>query len=353
MDEDSIDELIPVRNVDFVNLKNINYEITSISTITMELIGSGGFAQVYLNQTTGFVTKVIDREFEHGIRDYYVANVCKHPSIISMFNLRLNDDFCLCYDMPYYQSDLGHYLEQCMNVPTSDLERIKIAKNIVEGVNYLHNCGYTHNDISKGNVLIDRDGHAVITDFGLALINLGDYDSVPHDLQEFDDVQHHVLNLESLGDTAPWNDDFYICVDYDDWQVGLLLYQLTIQSTIDVVDGCFNRYERCIRTITNLIVPKKAHQYCSYLDCCQLCQHMTQCDVIAKLHSLGHFNEELITLTATYMIPKIRKRTPFVLPCLPTDPEIRASVLPKSDYVMYQDLPSTIKTLNDLFKTKC
>ena len=44
------------------------------------------------------------------------------------------------------------------------------AYDIARGLQYLHDSGLAHGNLHPGNILVDNDGHARITDFGLSVI---------------------------------------------------------------------------------------------------------------------------------------------------------------------------------------
>ena len=46
--------------------------------------------------------------------------------------------------------------------------KLRIAKDVCEGMRFLHSCQVMHNDLKSTNVLIDQDGRAKITDFGIS-----------------------------------------------------------------------------------------------------------------------------------------------------------------------------------------
>jgi serine/threonine protein kinase len=53
---------------------------------------------------------------------------------------------------------------------------VRLGWEVAEGLSALHKAGVTHRDLKPGNILLDKDGHAVITDYGLAYdMNENDY----------------------------------------------------------------------------------------------------------------------------------------------------------------------------------
>ncbi|KAG1884241.1 kinase-like domain-containing protein [Suillus subluteus] len=48
-------------------------------------------------------------------------------------------------------------------------QKLKLLKQVVDGLRYLHEKGVIHGDLTSTNVVIDRDGNAFLADFGLSL----------------------------------------------------------------------------------------------------------------------------------------------------------------------------------------
>ncbi len=59
-----------------------------------------------------------------------------------------------------------NFLEDTKEIPESKIKEIFIQ--IVEGVKYIHEKNYYHGDLKLENIVIDKDGHVRIIDFGLA-----------------------------------------------------------------------------------------------------------------------------------------------------------------------------------------
>ena len=49
-----------------------------------------------------------------------------------------------------------------------DADKCRIAVETVLGMRYIHGRGYMHRDLKPSNILLSKDGHARISDFGLA-----------------------------------------------------------------------------------------------------------------------------------------------------------------------------------------
>ncbi|KAG2143532.1 kinase-like domain-containing protein, partial [Suillus bovinus] len=48
-------------------------------------------------------------------------------------------------------------------------QKLKLLKQVVDGLKYLHEQGVIHGDLTSKNVVIDNDGNAFLTDFGLSV----------------------------------------------------------------------------------------------------------------------------------------------------------------------------------------
>ena len=48
------------------------------------------------------------------------------------------------------------------------LQKLKLFREITDGLRCLHKTGIVHRDLKPSNVLIDIDGHAKLTDFGIS-----------------------------------------------------------------------------------------------------------------------------------------------------------------------------------------
>jgi hypothetical protein len=65
----------------------------------------------------------------------------------------------------------GHSLADCLKRDgrfTDCREAVALAVQIAEGLAAIHEQGIIHRDLKPGNVLLDKDGSAYVTDFGLA-----------------------------------------------------------------------------------------------------------------------------------------------------------------------------------------
>lgn len=89
-----------------------------------------------------------------------------HPNVVPIYDAG-EVEGRVYYTMAYIDGpDLRHYVDKGGLPPLATALRLFVQ--IVAGVAHAHQNGIIHRDLKPANVLIDRDGRARVTDFGLA-----------------------------------------------------------------------------------------------------------------------------------------------------------------------------------------
>jgi len=147
-------------------------------------LGVGGMGRVYEAEHVALgvrrALKVFSTVSEHSefLRKRFVAEGriladLQHPRIVRVYDLVVDEDS----DTAYFEMDLvlspNGQPRTLADEQRDGVGEEKIAgwfRDICEGLAYIHSQGVVHRDISLDNVMIGSDGHAVITDFGVAKI---------------------------------------------------------------------------------------------------------------------------------------------------------------------------------------
>ena len=147
------------------------------------LLAQGGMARVYravdVRLKRYVVVKVIDPPF-HNDPDYVmrfereaqaIARL-DHPNIVRLYRFDEQDDWLYMAMQHVDGADLGTvlagYRADGEFMEPDDASRI-IAE-VCSALDYAHQKGIIHRDVKPANILLDRQGHAFLTDFGLALL---------------------------------------------------------------------------------------------------------------------------------------------------------------------------------------
>ncbi|KAI5887493.1 kinase-like protein [Schizophyllum commune H4-8] len=158
----------------------------------------------------------------------------KHALIIKLF-ASFHDESDLYMVLEHHLCDLhtrmSHYHGRDMSFP-SELLRFYMAE-LCTAVVGLHAIGIAHRDIKPENILIDRDGHIVLCDFGLAAermprINHGTEFISPSWVRDGNAIEHAFNDGHMVGTpyyTAPeillgWDHGFAV----DWWGVGAVMF---------------------------------------------------------------------------------------------------------------------------------
>lgn len=150
-------------------LNNGNYEV-------QKLIGKGGMATVYLgyqkNVDRQVAIKVLSAQasMDAGFKERFELEAktiarLQHPHILPLYDYGSEED--ILYLVMAYLSG-GTLEKRIANGEMTLAEIERILREIGGAIDYAHRHGIIHRDIKPANILFDGEGHAVLTDFGIA-----------------------------------------------------------------------------------------------------------------------------------------------------------------------------------------
>jgi serine/threonine protein kinase len=146
-------------------------------------VGAGGMAHVYRALDTKLQRYVALKVIAPDLRaqsDYHVRfereaqSIARldHPNIVHIYRVGEADDLYYMAMQYIEGADLGWLIEDYRNdgelMTTSDV--LRIVRDIGAALDYAHSKNVIHRDVKPGNIIIDKLGHAILTDFGLALL---------------------------------------------------------------------------------------------------------------------------------------------------------------------------------------
>ncbi len=142
-------------------------------------LGRGGMAMVYLAHDISLNRKVaikvmspalgVDPDMaERFIREAQTSASLSHPNIIQVYAVKQTPD--ISYFVMKFIS--GRPLDSLMEEvgPMNCTMAQTILTQVAAGLGYGHKKGIVHRDVKPGNVMIDEDGWAIVTDFGIAKV---------------------------------------------------------------------------------------------------------------------------------------------------------------------------------------
>ena len=142
-------------------------------------LGRGGMATVYLAHEISLdrkvAIKVMSPAMLHGMgmverfkREARTAANLSHPNIIPIYSVREVEGLIFCVIKLVQGTALDVIMKELGQLPVPMIQGI--LAQVGGALGYAHRHGVIHRDIKPGNILIDDEGWAVITDFGIAKV---------------------------------------------------------------------------------------------------------------------------------------------------------------------------------------
>jgi len=142
-------------------------------------LGAGGMAAVYLAHEIALDRKVAIKVMSPGIlmekgmldrfkQEAVTIAALKHPSIIGVHAVEHHGQLHF-FVLEYVDGgSLSDVIKRCgpLPVPVAAAWFAQVA----EALDYAHRRGVIHRDIKPANILLDSDGNAIVTDFGIAKV---------------------------------------------------------------------------------------------------------------------------------------------------------------------------------------
>jgi len=143
----------------------------------IEEVGAGGMGQVY-KAIDGSLGKTValklvrarsgpqEQTSERFRRELMLAQEVTHPNVCRVYDLG-EIDGTLFISMEYVEGQSLDDLIQSVGT-LSTKQTIALGRQICAGLEAIHSRQIVHRDLKPANIMVDRAGHAILMDFGLA-----------------------------------------------------------------------------------------------------------------------------------------------------------------------------------------
>jgi len=174
-------------------------------------IGAGGMADVWLAEDTHLqrqvALKVLHRRYlqdqqfvERFQREAEHAAGLQHPNVVAVFD-RGQDGEVNYIAMRYVK---GPTLKELIDRGLTPEQAVPLVRQVLEAARFAHRNGIVHRDLKPQNVIVDEEGKAVVTDFGIAragvseITQTGSVMGTPHYLSPEQAQGHDVTSVSDL-----------------------------------------------------------------------------------------------------------------------------------------------------------
>ncbi|TSK18038.1 RAC-gamma serine/threonine-protein kinase [Bagarius yarrelli] len=219
----------PTTQIEIVNDEEMDTSISHHKRKTMndfdylKLLGKGTFGKVILVKEkasgTYYAMKILKKEViiakdevAHTLTESRVLKNTRHPFLTSLkYSFQTKDR--LCFVMEYVNGgELFFHLSR-ERVFSEDRTRFYGAE-IVSALDYLHSAKIVYRDLKLENLMLDKDGHIKITDFGLCKEGITDAATMKTFCGTPEYLAPEVLEDNDYGRAVDW------------WGLGVVMYEM-------------------------------------------------------------------------------------------------------------------------------
>ncbi len=183
-------------------------------------LGSGGMADVWLAEDTHLQRQVAlkvlhkrfaqDREFvERFRREAESAAGLQHPNIVSVYD---RGEFEGTYYIAMQYVD-GPTLKALIDAGLNPEQAVAMIRQVLEAARFAHRNGIVHRDLKPQNVIVDAEGKAIVTDFGIARAGVSEITQTGSVMG----TPHYLSPEQAQG--------FEVTAVSDLYSIGVLLYE--------------------------------------------------------------------------------------------------------------------------------
>lgn len=222
------DESISLGDVDDVTIwvnpeESCDWRLSSLQQLNV--LGRGSFGVVYLVRHTSTrelaALKCIEKHHREQSKEARRVEaersawqaVSHHPFVATL-RAYYETTKAWCFVMEYVpRGTLSQIIRNSGPLPETKAK--VVSAQLAHALNFVHNAGYLHRDISSSNVLLDSRGNSRLIDFGLCQLGL----EARNRCGSLAYMAPEVLRREHYGVGADW------------WSFGIVLYTMLIGKT--------------------------------------------------------------------------------------------------------------------------
>eukprot|EP01114_Cavostelium_apophysatum_P013099 TRINITY_DN3099_c0_g1_i1.p1 TRINITY_DN3099_c0_g1~~TRINITY_DN3099_c0_g1_i1.p1 ORF type:complete len:666 (+),score=145.51 TRINITY_DN3099_c0_g1_i1:24-2021(+) len=205
----------------FTSGEEAEVKVTMDDFDILNTLGSGGYGKVLQVRKRDtqkiYAMKIIKKSKIKGderfIRYERTALMNTNPYLVHLhYSFQTADELCFVMDFIAGGNLMTHMRKIMTGLPRQ--VAMFVAAELLLALDYLHSVNIIYRDIKPENVLIDRDGHIVLTDFGLSKTLAGENDRTSTIAGTLIYMAPEVLKGDNYGIESDW------------WGFGVMLYLL-------------------------------------------------------------------------------------------------------------------------------